>query len=115
MVTICLSKKMKYLATARCLLVGYIAVAVVLNTISADRFNNLRNVTAHRGDVGSSEHPPAYECADASRDTASIWPSVLPRQSALRGTCCFQPDNLTTMLSSMCRSTSRHASALRAT
>ena len=54
MVTICLSKKMKYLATARCLLVGYIAVAVVLNTISADRFNNLRNVTAHRGSVRSS-------------------------------------------------------------
>jgi hypothetical protein len=54
MVTICLSKKMKYLATARCLLVGYIAVAVVLSTLSADRFNNLRNVTAHRGDVRSS-------------------------------------------------------------
>ncbi len=63
MATICLSKKMKYLATARCLLVGYIAVAVVLSTISADRFNNLRNVTAHRGSVRFPEHPPACECS----------------------------------------------------
>ena len=115
MVTICLSKKMKYLATARCLLVGYIAVAVVLSTISADRFNNLRNVTAHRGDVRCSENPPAWECSlpaylhqDGRRiarpdkvfrpDKASIWPSVLPGQSAFPGTSCFQPGNLTTML-----------------
>ena len=57
MVTICMSKKMKYLATARSLLVGYIAVATVLSILSADRFNNLRNVTAHRGDVSCWRHP----------------------------------------------------------
>ncbi len=58
MVTICLSKKMKYLATARSMLVGYIAVATVLSILSANRFNDLRNVTAHRGNV-SSWHPHA--------------------------------------------------------
>jgi hypothetical protein len=57
MVTICLSKKMKYLATARSLLVGYLAVATVLSILSADRFNNLRNVTAHRGNVSRVGQP----------------------------------------------------------
>ncbi len=51
MVSICVSKKMKYLATARAMLVGYLAVGVVLSTIVADFFNNLRNTTGHRGSV----------------------------------------------------------------
>lgn len=51
MVSICVSKKMKYLATARAMLVGYLAVGVVLSTIVADFFNNLRDTTGHRGSI----------------------------------------------------------------
>lgn len=53
MVTICVSEKMKYLATARAMLVGYLAVGVVLSTIVTDFFNNLRDTTNHRGSVRS--------------------------------------------------------------